>query len=142
MRLWHYRLIPFLPDSQLLSQWRELNSIFKKKDNHILINYVYEYPVNDIYIYSLKVIREMQRRGFKIKSFDNLANYTKNDVKFDLEVGYDYMTVMHFRVFEDHHNARYLRQCLYNLQEKFDRGQKDFTETQYKAMVSITRMEI
>ena len=47
MRLWHYKLIPFLPNSQLIAQWRELNSIFKKQDKHILINYVYEYPKED-----------------------------------------------------------------------------------------------
>ena len=35
MRLWHIDLIPYLPKSQLLAQWRELNSIFKKQDKHI-----------------------------------------------------------------------------------------------------------
>ena len=43
IRLWHIDLIPYLPKSQLIAQWRELNSIFKKQDKHILINYVYDY---------------------------------------------------------------------------------------------------
>ena len=45
MRLWHYKLIKegLLPDSQLLAQWRELNSIYVKEDKHILINYIYRY---------------------------------------------------------------------------------------------------
>lgn len=43
MRLWHYELLPYLPKSQLLGLWRELNSIFKKQNNHILINYIYDY---------------------------------------------------------------------------------------------------
>ena len=43
MRLWHYKLIPFLPDNQLKAQWRELNAIFLNEPKHILINYVYEY---------------------------------------------------------------------------------------------------
>ena len=43
MRLWHIDLIPYLPDLQLIAQWRELNSIFKKQDKHILINYIYNY---------------------------------------------------------------------------------------------------
>ena len=29
MRLWRIDLIPYLPRTQLLAQWRELNSIFK-----------------------------------------------------------------------------------------------------------------
>ena len=43
MRLWHYKLLPYLPKSQLIAQWRELNSIYKKQDRHILINYIYDY---------------------------------------------------------------------------------------------------
>lgn len=38
MRLWHIDLIPYLPKTQLISQWRELNSVFKKQNKHILIN--------------------------------------------------------------------------------------------------------
>lgn len=30
------------------------------------------------------------------------------------------------------HDRRYLLQCFYNLQEKYDRGQKDFTSENYK----------
>lgn len=45
MRLWNYELIEnnLLPNSQAVAQWRELNSIFRKQDNHILINYIYNY---------------------------------------------------------------------------------------------------
>lgn len=116
MRLWHYKLIPYLPKSQLLAEWRELNSIFKKQDKHILINYIYEYPKENLWAYSDMVISEMNKRGFIIKSLDNILNYFKG-VKF---------TTME-NPFPDHHNNRYLLQCFYNLQEKFDRGQKDFT---------------
>lgn len=44
MRLWHIDLITnsLLPKSQLLAQWSELNSIFKKQDKNILINYIYD----------------------------------------------------------------------------------------------------
>lgn len=35
MRLWHYDLLAFLPRSQLLAQWRELNSIYAKQDQHL-----------------------------------------------------------------------------------------------------------
>lgn len=122
MRLWHYKLLPYLPKSQLLAQWRELNSIFKKQDRHILINYVYEYPKDDLYIYSFKVMAEMIDRHYKIKSLDNFYNYFEIDQTcYRLEIKKDDIP------FPNHHNNRYLLQCFYNLQEKFDRGQKDFT---------------
>ncbi|HEY4532232.1 MAG TPA: pyrimidine dimer DNA glycosylase/endonuclease V, partial [Kurthia sp.] len=63
MRLWHTDLIEFLPKGQLLSQWRELNSVFAKEDKHILINYIYEYPKEDLYIYTQLVMAEMTKRG-------------------------------------------------------------------------------
>ena len=109
MRLWHYKLIPFLPNKQLLAQWRELNSIFKKQDKHILINYIYEYPKEDLYVYTARIISEMHRRNFKIKVKENALNYFGSDT---LDVNWAK------ELFKNHHNYRYLRQCLYNLQEK------------------------
>lgn len=78
MRLWHYALVPFLPQSQLISQWRELNAIFTNKPNHILINYVYKYKKHQLLTYSLLVIREMYRRHINIKSFKNMYEYFKD----------------------------------------------------------------
>ena len=68
MRIWHKDLIKYLPKSQLLAQWRELNSIYKKQDNHILINYIYDYPKIYLYSYSQIVINEIIKRGYKIKN--------------------------------------------------------------------------
>lgn len=75
MRLWHYKLISYLPNTQLLAQWRELNSIFKKQDKHILINYIYEYERYYLYVYSLMVMQEMKNRRIVIKNFDNFNKY-------------------------------------------------------------------
>lgn len=132
MRLWHYKLIEHLPKSQLLAQWRELNSIYKKQDKHILINYIYSYPKEDLFIYSGLVIGEMYFRGFKIKSFENYNKYFKNITK-----PKDF-----YIPFENHHTDRYLLQCFYNLQEKYDCGQKDFTEQQYKDLEKFIGKEI
>lgn len=127
MRLWHYELLQYLPNKQLLGQWRELNVIFKKQKKHILINYVYEYPKLDLYHYTEIVIDEMKKRGYKIgdKSIENANNYFK-DVEFLYGVG-----GFNGIPFKNHHNFRYLLQCFYNLQEKYDRGQKDFSKSQY-----------
>lgn len=127
MRLWHYKLISYLPNSQLLAQWRELNSIFKKQDKHILINYIYDYPKFNLLVYSNMVIEEMKKRGIKIRSFENYENYF-------IEPSFN---VVKDNPFPEHHTNRYLLQCFYNLQEKYDRGQKDFSEEKYKKMLKI-----
>ena len=117
MRLWHIDIIPMLPRGQLLAQWRELNSVFAKEDKHILINYIYEYPKEDLLLYTLAVIDEMQQRGYKIRAFEKMNCY------FDtIEKPEPYQPYQH------HHNFEYLEICYYNLKEKFLRGQKDYDE--------------
>ena len=117
MRLWHIDLIEkgLLPKSQLLAQWRELNSIFKNQNKHILINYVYDYPKSTLKSYADKVIAEMLSRSFKIVSLENYNEYFKGvvcekDERFD------------------EHNEDYYTMCFWNLKEKYVRGQKDFDD--------------
>ena len=137
MRLWHYKLIPFLPNSQLLAQWRELNSIFKKQDNHILINYVYEYPKEHLFAYSLEVISEMQRRNILVKAWGNFDAYF-NEFRSQYLVNHKQIE----KPFPDHHNNRYLLQCFYNLQEKYDRGQKDFRYGLYLDLEDFVKNQV
>jgi len=134
MRLWHYELIPYLPKSQLLAQWRELNSIFTKQDKHILINYIYDYPKNDLFIFSQMVMSEMTKRGYKVNT-TNFKNYFINSKDYRYSLWFDYISCK--KPFQNHHNKRYLRQCFYNLQEKYDRGQKDFSQEQYDLLKSF-----
>ena len=153
MRLWHYKLLPYLPKSQLISQWRELNSIYKKQDKHILINYIYEYPKHDLFLYSLYVILELNCRNIKIKNNVNFINYFKDYINYlDKEakllfidiykifkfIDYICMLIKFYEAilnivnpFINHQDNRYLIQNFYNLQEKYDRGQKDFTKERY-----------
>lgn len=121
MRLWHTDILPYLPRTQLLAQWRELNSIFKKQDKHILINYIYNYPTFDaLWTYSKILIDEMQYRGFAV----NIKNYTEffKDKK------------LTGNMFFNEHDCEYLRICYYNLKEKYIRGQKDFTKEIWDAL--------
>lgn len=117
-RLWHIDLIEYLPKSQLIAQWRELNSIFKKQDNHILINYVY-YNYNALRNYTEKVIKEFAKRKIKIRSF-------VNEINFFARVGINIHDI-HNAKFKEH-DYDYLTICYYNLKEKYLRGQKDFTK--------------
>ena len=118
MRLWHKDLIPYLPDSQLRGQWRELGSIFKDEPRHILINYVYLHPTEHLYAYTQLILNEYKKRGFKINNWTNYNNYFKHIDKDKIPSYED--------IFYVWHNESYLAQCYFNLKEKFECWQKDF----------------
>lgn len=129
MRLWSYQLLKYLPKSQLRAQWRELNSIFVKQNKHILINYVYDYPKNDLYSYSIMVIREIYKKGMKIKNFKNFFDY----------FGVFKVTTLEYveKPFKNHHNFDYLEICYYNLKEKYICGQSDFDAETFEELDKI-----
>lgn len=115
MRLWHKDLISVLPRQQLLGQWRECCSIAKNiakkgSPNHLLVNRIMEYPLSHFYIYCEEVYGEMRRRGYKgdWSKFSKWVFWRRAELP------------DHDELFEGWHNDRYLLQCLYNLQEKFD----------------------
>lgn len=132
MRLWNYQLIPFLPDSQLIAQKREIDLIWKdikqdKKTNHILINYIWEYEnyKEKLYEYYLLLEKEFKERNFK---------FNDNSIGVYIERGIIRRLVnaeADINPFPEHHTFRYLEQNYFNLQEKFDRHQKDFHIDRY-----------
>lgn len=136
MRLWHIDLIPYLPNSQLIAQWRELNSIFKKQDKHILINYIYDYDKQQLLAYSNKVIHEMTKRHFKIKSLDNFKSYFNTAHYSDYFGEYVMFNYSGFERFKEHDND-YLHICFHNLKEKYIRGQKDFTRKIFEKLYNF-----
>ena len=125
MRLWHKDIIRFLPRSQLLAQWRELNSIFAKEDKHILINYIYDYPLDHLYTYTQIVIAEFKLRGYNIRSFEKMERYFSPSDENIVE-----------KLFENHHNDDYFEICYFNLKEKYIREQKDFDKARFDALHS------
>ena len=133
MRLWHFKLIEqgLLPNSQLIAQWRELNSIYANKPNHILINYVYQYPKENLLYYSVLVANELHRRNVDIKmdkfeQYFSAIDFAKAAATFNDGDN----------PFPEHHTDRYLIECYWNLAEKFDRGQRDFFEDQYNMLTN------
>ena len=120
MRLWHYELLHYLPNSQLIAQKRECDLIWKdiaagKQTNHILINYIWSYEdyKEQLTIYYWLLKKEFINRGFNFKCSNN-AN---------LLITYSMLKPL----FINHHNKVYMLQCFMNLWEKYLRGQKDFT---------------
>ena len=118
MRLWHKELITVLPREQLLGQWKELSAIagaIQKNGtpNHILVNYVME-DLNSFVAYSAAVRAEMTRRGYKTmdKVWEKIVAVAADPFWHLLEFD---------DIFPDYHTDSYLRQCWYNLEEKYDR---------------------
>ena len=126
LRLWHQSLLNVLPKSQLLAQWRELNSIFAKENRHILINYIYDYSKDDLFSYTQLVLHEMRAREINIRTVDKMERYFE---------GGPFEKVQH--PFAHHHDKEYLEICYFNLKEKFMRGQKDFDAERYEALKQI-----
>lgn len=113
MRLWHYKLIPVLPNAMLVSQWRECIAIKRQWEKgtlkHRLVNYVMDYKKSYLSTYTNKVRIEMEQRTIKYQ------------YKYMTEIK-DFSDDWYAMSFYEEHNDRYLKQCLYNLQEKADRG--------------------
>ena len=119
MRLWHKDLIPVLPRLQLLSQWRECCCIARNikvngTPNHLLVNKVLDYPDDHLSTYAFMVYCELIQRGYTAR-YAQFAKWS--------DVGDPtYYLVDTDDLFSGWHNDRYLRQCLLNLEEKFDCG--------------------
>lgn len=62
--------------------------------------------------YTNLIIAEFKKRGYKIKSLDNYNTYFEG-----IQAP---VYIAPCNLFNGKMNDRYLRQCLYNLQEKFD----------------------
>jgi uncharacterized protein (TIGR02328 family) len=134
MRLWHYKLIPVLPNAMLVSQWRECIAIKRQWEKgtlkHRLVSYVMNYDRDLFYNYTSRVCQEMCYRDINYKDtylceIANFCNVIPNSL-YPMD-NLDY----------PEHNNRYLKQCYYNLQEKYDRG--IISEEEWKNIDSIFR---
>lgn len=116
MRLWDYRLLPYLSELQFKGQLRELVIIMhdwrdKGTTNHLLINKVMEYDKSELYSYFIIYYNAYKER------------YNKNiDSKILMEFedfgGYRFTSTP----FKDWHTKEYLRMNMANLAEKHFMG--------------------
>lgn len=134
MRIWHHKLLHYLPKSQLLSQKRECDLILKdrwngNRTNHILINYIYEYSDYSFNVYYSKLYAEFKKRGFAFRDKFGIVNYY-------------YAEDSDLTCFDKHHDNEYLTVCYWNLREKYLRGQKDFTKEIWDKLEEFYKKEI
>lgn len=112
MRLWHYELISVLPTKMLVSQWRECIAIKRQWEKgtlkHRLVSYVMNYKKDYFNHYVTQLILEMQSRKIKYqeKYYEEINKFCDNKAI--------------LKSYPEHNN-RYLIQCYFNLQEKYDR---------------------
>lgn len=118
MRLWHKNLIKVLPREQLVAQWREVSAIAgaiikNGTPNHLLVNKVLNYDFDHFITYSKLIKDEMTARGYRTTStvWDKIVN---------LEPSWKEIPIN--ELFPNWHTGRYLKQCYYNLEEKYDCG--------------------
>ena len=122
MRLWHYKLIPVLPKAMLVSQWRECIAIKRQWEKgtlkHRLVSYVKDYSKEYFLQYVQIITWELDKRNIKYqeKYYQEIDSFCWQD-----EMCY------HPCAYPEHNN-RYLKQCYYNLQEKYDRKIITFEE--------------
>ena len=115
MRLWHYKLIPMLPQKMLVSQWRECIAIKRQWEKgtlkHRLVSYVKNYDKEMFLLYTELVIEEMNERKIRYNQnlLQELSDFCNHRINTTLFIPYL------------EHNEKYLIQCIVNLEEKHDR---------------------
>lgn len=150
MRLWHYKLLRYLPEAQFKGQLRELVAIMHDwrdngKTNHLLINQVMQYSKDHLTSYFLWYNEEYRKRyGKNIDrntywEFLNFADYeVGKDYKLSFANGADIVSIRIVRnIFPDWHNTEYLRVCMANLYEKhhFGIGKSRITDEEWQVLL-------
>ena len=149
MRLWHYKLLPYLPDAQFKGQLRELVAMMRQcrdkgETNHLLINFVMYFTPRNLTSYFLVYNEEYTKRyGKKIDrniywEFLNFANYeVEKDYKVSFANGVDVISVRLLKdIFAGWHCYEYLRVCMANLYEKhfFGIGKSRITDEEWEKL--------
>ena len=116
IRLWHYKLLPILPNKMLIAQWRECIAIKRQWEKgtlkHRLVSYVMDYDKKYFLSYVIQIVDQLSFRHikFKRKYYDEIVKFCGDEARFSVNL-FDY----------PEHNDRYLKQCYYNFEEKYDR---------------------
>lgn len=117
MRLWHERLIKYLPRQQLLGQHRECAALRGNgwNKNHSTINYIFRYSPYKLYQYHILVMTEMVRRGYNVKNkqwFNPL--YRGKNCRPFINIQIVSKTIP---IYKEHDDA-YLKFCINKIKEK------------------------
>lgn len=133
MRIWDYRLLPYLPDAQFKGQLRELVAIMhdwrdKGKTNHLLINRVMDYPKSELTEYFLEYEDCYRERCGK--------TLDKHYKEFKAFASSEHYKAGH-HIYAGWHDREYLRVCMANLYEKyfFGIGKSRITDEEWQVLL-------
>lgn len=132
MRIWDYRLIPYLPDLQFKGQLRELVLIMhdwrdKGHTNHLLINIATEFPKAHLCWYFKLYCAEYEKRYNKKVSKKYIEEFEE----------FNEPTTLIIPLYSWWHNKTYLRVCMSNLFEKhyYGVGKSRITEGEWQRLL-------
>lgn len=127
MRLWHEGLLPYLSRQQLLGLHRETCALRGKGwgRKHSVVDYVFTHPIEWLWAYHMRVMKEMLNRGYNPDKtwFDvtyrgkDLGQMTPEEQKaIDVE-GINAKLAGAAYIYPEHDDT-YLEECLQNLEAK------------------------
>ena len=119
MKLWHQKLIPYLPRQQLLGQHRECCALRGKGwgKKHSVVNYVFTHDPEYLYEYHCRVMTEMEHRGYHPDQTWRHSSYRGTTLGFVPEFCGDGYAYARDIVYPEH-NETYLLECIENLEGK------------------------
>ena len=126
MRLWHQKLIPFLPRQQLLGQHRELCALrgrgWGKK--HSVVDYVFTHNPARLVAYHFLVMDEMKHRGYNPDNVWYNPNWrgkvlqeAADWVQWSLVESFLSKSEAGILIYKEH-DSNYLQECLDNLKSR------------------------
>lgn len=127
MRLWHQKLIHYLPDAQPLGLHREVCQLrhmpykeWSKQPKNGMVGYVFKYDNSLLYQYHLLVLGEMRDRGMEPDPawYNRLFCGHRNDILTLAQSDtYVYIKGSQYMIYPEH-DDRYLWDCIENLENK------------------------
>lgn len=129
MRLWHQKLIPYLPRQQLLGQHRECCALRGKGwgRKHSVVDYVFTHKPVDLIAYHYLIMNEMEQRGYHPDPIWRQTNWRGSVLGATEEVEWkcgpalvDYLMTIEATstAIYPEHNNEYLKECIDNLKSK------------------------
>ena len=127
MRLWHQKIIPYLPRQQLLGQHRECCALRGKGwgKKHATVDYVFTHKPELLVAYHWHIMMEMQNRGYRPDPIWENPNWRGSSIGEEIgwcneqQVSSIWQDVNQMsKIIYPEHNNEYLKECIDNLRGK------------------------